>query len=277
MIFFLFIVFLLVAYLISHRIFVHRKTFTGTAKLYGKTIIVTGSVFTYFHIYSKIITIDSNNINNIFDLSTDVQLFFLALPAALAAPGRTEDGIGMILGVNHIGSFLLTNLLLERLKECAPSRVVNVSSCGHDMGTIDFDCINTHKKLALGSSDAELFRAYTHSKLCNVLFTHELAKRLEGTSVTCYSLHPGSVRSELARDINEWHTHIIKAIISKFWATDPVSGAQTTLYCALQENIEHLSGRYFSDCQLVQVKPEARDDGIAKKLWDVSEKLCGMA
>ncbi|XP_016120942.1 dehydrogenase/reductase SDR family member 13-like, partial [Sinocyclocheilus grahami] len=125
-------------------------------------------------------------------LKAEPRLDLLINNAALAAPGRTEDGIGMILGVNHIGSFLLTNLLLER-----------------------------------------------------------------------------SVRSELARDINEWHTHIIKAIISKFWATDPVSGAQTTLYCALQENIEHLSGRYFSDCQLVQVKPEARDDGIAKKLWDV--------
>ncbi len=70
---------------------------------------------------------------------------------------------------------------------------------------------------------------------------------------------------------------IIKAIHIKFWATDPVSGAQTTLYCALQENIELLSGRYFSDSQLVQVKPEARDDVIAKKLWDISEKLCGMA
>lgn len=110
---------------------------------------------------------------------------------ALAAAGRTEDGLGMILGVNHIGPFLLTNLLLERLKECAPSRVVNVSSCGHDLGTVDFDCINTHKRLSLGSSDSDLFRAYTHSKLCNVLFTHELAKRLEGTNVTCYSLHPG--------------------------------------------------------------------------------------
>ncbi|XP_051715948.1 dehydrogenase/reductase (SDR family) member 13 like 1 isoform X2 [Ctenopharyngodon idella] len=209
-------------------------------------------------------------------LKAESRLDLLINNAALATPGRTEDGLGMILGVNHIGPFLLTNLLLERLKECAPSRVVNVSSCGHDLGTIDFECINTHKRLALGSSDADLFRAYTHSKLCNVLFTHELAKRLEGTKVTCYSLHPGSVRSELGRDINEWHTRIIKAIVSKLWATDPVSGAQTTLYCALQKDIEHLSGRYFSDSQLVQVKPEARDDGIAKKLWDVSEKLCGM-
>lgn len=112
-------------------------------------------------------------------------------PSALASPGCTEDGLGMILGVNHIGPFLLTDLLLDRLKECAPSRVVNVASSGHDLGTIDFDCLTAHKRLALGSSDADLFKAYTHSKLCNVLFTHELAKRLKGTSVTCYSLHPG--------------------------------------------------------------------------------------
>ncbi|KAF4105108.1 dehydrogenase/reductase (SDR family) member 13 like 1 isoform X4 [Onychostoma macrolepis] len=318
MIFFLFIVVLLVAYFIAHRIFVHRKTFTGTVKLYGKTIIVTGGntgigkataaelavrgarvilacrskqrgeaaaqeirteTGNDAVIFMQLDLASQKSIRSFAEtfLKVEPRLDLLINNAALAAPGRTEDGLGMILGVNHIGPFLLTSLLLERLKECGPSRVVNVSSCGHDLGTIDFDCINTHKKLALGSSDVDLFRAYANSKLCNVLFTHELAKRLEGTNVTCYSLHPGSVRTELTRDINEWHMRIIKAIMIKFWATDPVSGAQTTLYGALQENIEHLSGRYFSDSQLVQVKPEARDDGIAKKLWDISEKLCGMA
>ncbi|KAK9963774.1 hypothetical protein ABG768_006938 [Culter alburnus] len=317
MIFYLFIVVLLVAYFIAHRIFVQRKTFTGTAKLHGKTVIVTGGntgigkataaamavrgarvilacrskqrgeeaarelrmeTGNESVIFMQLDLASQKNIRSFAEnfLKAESRLDLLINNAALATPGRTEDGLGMILGVNHIGPFLLTNLLLERLKECAPSRVINVSSCGHDLGTIDFECINTHKRLTLGSSDGDLFRAYTHSKLCNVLFTHELAKRLEGTKVTCYSLHPGSVRSELGRDINEWHTRIIKAFISKLWATDPVSGAQTTLYCALQEDIEHLSGRYFSDSQLVQVKPEARDDGIAKKLWDVSEKLCGM-
>ncbi|KAK7137513.1 hypothetical protein R3I94_013230 [Phoxinus phoxinus] len=317
MILFMVIVALLVAYFIGHRIFVHRKTFTGTAKLHGKTVIVTGGNTGIGKATASAmaarggrvilacrskqrgeeaareIRMETGNENVIFmqlDLASqksiglfaenflkaERRLDLLINNAALASPGLTEDGLGMILGVNHIGPFLLTNLLLERLKECAPSRVVNVSSCGHDLGTIDFDCINTHKKLTLGSSDADLFRAYTHSKLCNVLFTHQLAKRLQGTNVTCYSLHPGSVNSELGRDINEWKTRILKAIVRRFCATDPVSGAQTTLYCALQEDIEHLSGRYFSDCQLVQVKPEARDDGIAKKLWDVSEKLCGM-
>nr|XP_055034667.1 dehydrogenase/reductase SDR family member 13-like [Misgurnus anguillicaudatus] len=309
---------LLIAYYITHKIFVQRKTFTGKAKLYGKTVIITGGntgigkataaemakrgarvilacrskqkgeeavqelkketgndgiVFMQLDLASlKSIRSFAENF-----LKTEPRLDLLINNAALACPGLTEDGIGMVLGVNHIGPFLLTNLLLDRLKECTPSRIVNVSSCGHDMGTIDFDCITTHKRLCLGSSDGDIFKAYTDSKLCNVLFTHELAKRLKGTKVTCYSLHPGSVRSELARDINQWFTRIIKAIVFNFWATDPVSGAQTTLYCALQEDIEHLSGKYFSDCQLVQVKPEARDDGISKKLWEVSEKLSGMA
>ncbi|RXN29215.1 dehydrogenase reductase SDR family member 13-like protein [Labeo rohita] len=210
-------------------------------------------------------------------LKTEPRLDLLINNAAMGAPGRSEDGIGIVLAVNHIGHFMLTNLLLERLKECGPSRVINVSSCGHNFGTIDFDCINTHKTLNLGSSDLDIFKAYASTKLCNVLFTHELAKRLEGTNVTCYSLHPGSVRSELARNLHEWHARLLLLIIRYFWATDPVSGSQTTLYCALQENIEHLSGRYFSDSQLAQAKAEGRDDGIAKKLWEVSEKLCGIA
>lgn len=97
----------------------------------------------------------------------------------------------MMFGVNHVGHFLLTNLLLERLKQCGPSRVVNVASATHNFGKLDFDYLNKHKALGLSSSFTGTFEAYANSKLCNVLFTHELAKRLRGTKVTCYSLHPG--------------------------------------------------------------------------------------
>lgn len=105
--------------------------------------------------------------------------------------GRTEDGFGLMFGVNHLGHFLLTNLLLKRLKECGPSRVVTVSSMAHNFGSIDFNCLSTHKALGLGTSFVPVLKIYSDSKLCNVLFNHELAKRLRGTNVTCYSLHPG--------------------------------------------------------------------------------------
>lgn len=105
--------------------------------------------------------------------------------------GTTEDGLGLMFGVNHIGHFLLTNLLLDRLKECGPSRVVTVSSICHDYGNLDFTNLSANKEFGKGISLMDVFRIYSNSKLCNVLFTHELAKRLEGTRVTCYSLHPG--------------------------------------------------------------------------------------
>lgn len=105
--------------------------------------------------------------------------------------GKTEDGFGMIFGVNHLGHFLLTVLLLERLKASGPSRVVTVASKAYEMGSVDFNCLTTQKDLAVGNNDYQLFRKYCHSKLCNVLFTYELAKRLQGSDVTCYSLHPG--------------------------------------------------------------------------------------
>ena len=105
--------------------------------------------------------------------------------------GKTEDGLGMMFGVNDIGHFLLTILLLNRLKECGPSRVVNVASAAHNAGHIDFNYLSTHKDLGVGSSFLDVMKIYSNSKLCNVLFTHELAKRLKATKVTCYSLHPG--------------------------------------------------------------------------------------
>ncbi|TNN01423.1 hypothetical protein fugu_010805 [Takifugu bimaculatus] len=133
-------------------------------------------------------------------LRTEPRLDLLINNAGVYMQGRTEDGLGMMFGVNHVGHFLLTHLLLDRLKQCGPSRVVNVASLGHNFGTIDFDCLTKHKALGLETSFTGVFKIYCDSKLCNVLFTHELAKRLEGSKVTCYSLHPGAIRSELARN-----------------------------------------------------------------------------
>ncbi|KAJ8348685.1 hypothetical protein SKAU_G00272740 [Synaphobranchus kaupii] len=190
--------------------------------------------------------------------------------------GRTEDGFGMIFGVNHLGHFLLTLLLLERLKACGSSRVLNVSSGAHKSGAIDFNCLSTHKELGVGDSGFQMFTLYCHSKLCNVLFTHELAKRLQGTSVTCYSLHPGRVRTEIFRNFRIWLKILFIPIYWLFFV-DSDSGAQTTLHCALQEGIEPLSGCYFSDCAVQDLLPKAKDDAVARKLWEVSERLSGLS
>ncbi|KAK2870949.1 hypothetical protein Q8A67_023476 [Cirrhinus molitorella] len=209
-------------------------------------------------------------------LKRESRLDILINNAGLVVGGKTEDGFGRIFGVNHLGHFLLTTLLLERLKESGPSRIVTVSSNAHWWGKIDFDCINTHKDLGLGKSAVAIMRLYGHSKLCNVLFTYELAKRLKGTNVTCYSLHPGGIKTEIGRHVNIWWQLVLVPILLLFFS-DVESGAQTSLYCALQEGIEPLSGRYFSNCAVQNVSAKARDDAVAKKLWEVSERLVGLA
>ncbi|XP_041652716.1 dehydrogenase/reductase SDR family member 13-like [Cheilinus undulatus] len=209
-------------------------------------------------------------------LESESRLDLLINNAGIFMQGKTEDGFGMMFGVNHLGHFLLTNLLLDRLKTSQPSRVVNVSSLAHNFGKIDFDCLNTHKALGQGSLFSDVFRIYSHSKLCNVLFTHELAKRLKGTQVTCYTLHPGAINSELARNTSSIFQLCLRPFTAYFFK-NTVQGAQTTLHCALQEGLEPLSGRYFSNCTLRNVYAKAKDDAAAKKLWELSERFCGLA
>ncbi|XP_046891679.1 dehydrogenase/reductase SDR family member 13-like [Hypomesus transpacificus] len=208
-------------------------------------------------------------------LKTEPRVDLLINNAGIYMQGKTEDGLGMMFGVNHIGHFLLTILLLDRLKECGPSRVVNVSSTFHNFGTIDFNCLSIHKELGVGNTTIDDTKIYSNSKLCNVLFTHELAKRLKGTKVTCYSLHPGSINTDLTRDAKIL-AMLLKPITMLFFKT-PVQGSQTTLHCALQEGLEPLSGRYFSNCTVRDVYAKAKDDAVAKKLWEVSETLCGLS
>uniref|UniRef100_A0A665U8Y8 Dehydrogenase/reductase (SDR family) member 13a, tandem duplicate 2 n=1 Tax=Echeneis naucrates TaxID=173247 RepID=A0A665U8Y8_ECHNA len=199
-------------------------------------------------------------------LKTEARLDLLINNAGLVADGRTEDGFGIQFGVNHLGHFLLTYLLLERLKEMGGGRVITLSSIAHRWGHIDFEVSSEIKNTTT---------AYCSSKLCNVLFTHELAKRLRGTNVTCYSLHPGIVRTELSRYVSLWQKVFIEPVAQLLFL-DPEAGAQTTLHCALQEGIEPLSGRYFFCCAAQEVCAKARDDAMARKLWEVSEKLCGL-
>ncbi|XP_044023679.1 dehydrogenase/reductase SDR family member 13-like [Siniperca chuatsi] len=210
-------------------------------------------------------------------LQSESRLDLLINNAGLMKGGKTEDGFGMIFGVNHLGHFLLTVLLLDRLKASKPSRVVTVASKAYEMGKVDFNSLTTHRELGLGSTGYQLFQKYCHSKLCNVLFTYELAKRLQGTDVTCYSVHPGAIKTEIGRHAGFWWKLIMTPIVVLFFM-DATSGAQTTLHCALEQGIEHLSGHYFTQCApLMNIESKARDDATAKKLWELSESFCGLS
>lgn len=209
-------------------------------------------------------------------LKSKSRLDVLINNAGLVADGQTEDGFGIQFGVNHLGHFLLTYLLLDRLKEDGGGRVVTLSSMAHRWGHIDLEMLAVHQHLGTGRYSWQFFQAYCNSKLCNVLFTHELAKRLKGSNVTCYSVHPGVVRTELSRHVSLWQMIFIEPI-ARLLFLDPEAGAQTTLHCCLQEGLEPLSGRYFSCCAVQEVSCKARDDAVARKLWEVSERFCGLS
>uniref|UniRef100_A0A9L0RMG5 NADP-retinol dehydrogenase n=1 Tax=Equus caballus TaxID=9796 RepID=A0A9L0RMG5_HORSE len=174
---------------------------------------------------------------------------------------KTADGFEMHMGVNHLGHFLLTLLLLEKLKESAPSRIVNVSSFAHHLGRIHFHNLQGEKFYSAGL-------AYCHSKLANILFTRELARRLKGSSVTTYSVHPGTVNSELVR-----HSSVMRWMwrLFSFFIKTPQQGAQTSLYCALTEGLESLSGNHFSpqvhSCTFLAVGPSSCGMWDATSAW----------
>ncbi|XP_060618436.2 retinol dehydrogenase 12-like [Anolis sagrei] len=179
---------------------------------------------------------------------------------------KTADGFEMQFGVNHLGHFLLTFLLLGRLKESAPARIVNVSSMVHIFGKIYFQDLQ-------GEKGYNAYFAYYQSKLANILFTRELAGRLQGTGVTVNALHPGSVLSELGR--HSYFLKVLQTIFSFMWKTVE-EGAQTTVHCAVAEELESVTGKYFSDCKPAQVASQGLNEDTAKKLWKVSCELLGI-
>ncbi|XP_075707042.1 retinol dehydrogenase 14 [Rhinoderma darwinii] len=183
---------------------------------------------------------------------------------------KTEDGFEMQFGVNHLGHFLLTHLLLGLMKSSAPSRIVVVSSKLYKYGEINFDDLNSERSYSRSF-------AYSRSKLANILFTRELARRLEGTGVTVNVLHPGIVRTNLGRHINI--PVLVKPLFNVVsWAffKSPVEGAQTSVFLASSPEVEGVSGKYFGDCKEEDLLPKAMDDLVARKLWDISEVLVGL-
>ncbi|KAK7869614.1 hypothetical protein R5R35_009988 [Gryllus longicercus] len=181
---------------------------------------------------------------------------------------KTKEGIELQLGVNHMGHFLLTNLLLEKLKISAPSRIVTVSSIAHQRGTINKTDLNSEKEYKPNV-------AYEQSKLANVLFNLELSKRLKDTGVTANCLHPGIVDTEIFRHMSfaksSFTGYILRPLIWPFIRT-PLQGSQTTLFAALDESLEKVTGQYLVDSKIHEPSEHGKDTETAQWLWAVSEK-----
>lgn len=181
----------------------------------------------------------------------------------------SADGIEMTFALNHLSYYLLTLLLLERLKASAPARVVNVSSRGHRGSPLDF------KDLQLEHGYNPL-KAYNRSKFANILFTYELARRLAGTSVTANALHPGLVSTNIGRNMG-WLTGLAWDLLTFLrGGLDVDEGAQTQIYLASSSEVQDVSGKYFDRCQAVPSDPASYDVTAARKLWEISAAMVGM-
>ncbi|XP_029017201.1 retinol dehydrogenase 14 isoform X1 [Betta splendens] len=179
----------------------------------------------------------------------------------------TDDGYSMCFGVNHLGHFLLTNLLLPRLKECAPSRVVTLTCSNYKYQKLDFHDLN-YNLLP--------FFTYCRSKLANIYFSQELAHLTEGKGVTCFAVHPGFVQSGWTCHYSILFRMLMQVIMWMFFLPCEI-GAQTVIYCAVSDEAAKHSGGYFVDCRPATLRPFARDTGVAKKLWEASERLVKLA
>jgi NAD(P)-dependent dehydrogenase (short-subunit alcohol dehydrogenase family) len=178
------------------------------------------------------------------------------------------DGIEMTFALNHLASFLLTNLLLDTIKASAPARIINVSSGAHTSGKIEFDNLQGERVYSP--------RVYENSKLANILFTRELARRLEGTGVTVNALHPGFTATGFAKNNGK----AIAALVSVFAplvARSPAKGAETSIYLASSSSVEGITGKYFHNSRELPAAPQATDMVIARKLWDASAQMVPQA
>jgi NAD(P)-dependent dehydrogenase (short-subunit alcohol dehydrogenase family) len=180
---------------------------------------------------------------------------------------ETKDGIEETFAINHLAYFLLTNLLLDVLKKSAPSRIVSVSSTIHARGKMQWDDLQFKKGYSA-------FPAYNQSKLCNILFTRELSRRLEGTGVTANSLHPGVIGSGFGQTYGGLMALAVK--IAKPFMTSPEKGAATSVYLASSPEVAGVTGKYFDKCAEAKSSRASRDDDAAKRLWAISEEMTGL-
>jgi NAD(P)-dependent dehydrogenase (short-subunit alcohol dehydrogenase family) len=176
----------------------------------------------------------------------------------------SADDIEMTFALNHLASFLLTNLLLDVIKASAPARIINVSSNAHTTGKIEFDNLQGERNYSP--------RVYENSKLANILFTMELAGRLEGTGVAVNALHPGFTATGFAKNNGKVMDTLV-SIFAPLVARSPEKGAETSIFLASSPSVEGMTGKYFYDSQMIAAAPQATDMVVARKLWDASNEI----
>lgn len=185
----------------------------------------------------------------------------------------SADGIEMTFAVNHLNYFLLTNLLLDTLKASAPARIINVASDAHRFGPLDFDDLQSERSYSA-------FGVYGRSKLANILFTVELARRLEGSGVTANALHPGFVNSGFGKNNRSgfWRGLFVRLYdwIGPLIARSPEKAAETVIYLATSPEVAGVTGRYFVDCEPKAPTADATDRGAAARLWAISAEMVGL-
>lgn len=217
------------------------------------------------------ITADLSSLRQVRRLADEVRARYDRLDVLLNNAGvitmrrqTTVDGLETTFATNHLAPFLLTNLLRGVLERSAPARVITVASAAHkQIRAIPWD--------SLATGEAAHRRAYPLSKLCNILFTLELAKRLDGTGVTANCLHPGFIRTDLGRDITGSAGRVVRFILR--FQPGPAAGAQTSVYLASSPEVADITGRYFIKSKPVNPSPLAADPRSAAHLWALSEEL----
>jgi NAD(P)-dependent dehydrogenase (short-subunit alcohol dehydrogenase family) len=179
----------------------------------------------------------------------------------------TEDNLERTFAINHMAYFALTLGLRERLLAAAPARIVNTASDAHKGAKLEFDDLQAAHGFAP-------MKAYGRSKLCNILFTRELARRLRGQGVTANCLHPGFVATRIGDDIDGLIAGLFR--VAKYFALTPERGAETIVYLASSADAANFSGEYFYKCRTAETTPEARNEDDAKRLWVESARLSGI-
>ena len=180
----------------------------------------------------------------------------------------TADGLERTFALNHLAPFLLTSLLIDRLKDSAPARVVTVASNAHKLGRIDFDDLQGERAYS-GA------RAYNQSKLANVLFSYELARRLEGSSVTANALHPGVVRTGFGAEDPAGAQRLFVPLLRPFMKS-PARGAATSIYVTSAPEVARMSGRFFVNSAATKSSPRTYDQAVAARLWQISAEPVGL-